>query len=375
MTGIELSGIRKRFGETEVVKGLDLSIRAEEFLVILGPSGCGKSTLLRLIAGLEDVTQGRIAIHGLDVTRTEPGQRGCAMVFQNYALYPHMTVAGNMAYGLKVAGVPRRERAERVARIAAMLELGALLERKPHELSGGQRQRVAMGRAMIRSSRVFLFDEPLSNLDAKLRAQLRLEIKRLHRDLGTTSIFVTHDQLEAMTMADRMVVMNAGRIEQVGTPQDIYRRPATRFVAGFIGAPAMNIIPALIDEDGRAMAPGGWHPCPEAIWALAPGTEVELGVRPADVVPMASASGGPLFTPDVTEDVGTEVHLHARGAGLDLTLSAPAGTPLPTRDFAISFSARVAHCFVKETGQRAALRHSTPERTEAPWPETSLSSI
>lgn len=176
-------------------------------------------------------------------------------------------------------------------------------------------------------------------------------------------------------MADRMVVMNAGRIEQVGTPQDIYRRPATRFVAGFIGAPAMNIIPALIDEDGRAMATGGWHPCPEAVWALPPGTEVELGVRPADVVPATSNARRPPFTPDVSEDVGTEVHLHARGAGLDLTLSAPAGTPLPTRDFAISFPARVAHCFVEETGQRAALRHSIPERTEAPWPETSLSSI
>ncbi|MWB79173.1 sn-glycerol-3-phosphate ABC transporter ATP-binding protein UgpC [Pseudooceanicola sp. 216_PA32_1] len=375
MTGIELTGIRKRFGETEVVKDLDLSIAEREFLVILGPSGCGKSTLLRMIAGLEDVTQGRIAIGAQDVTWTQPGQRGCAMVFQNYALYPHMSVAGNMAYGLKVAGVPRRERSERVARIAATLELGALLDRKPHELSGGQRQRVAMGRAMIRSPRVFLFDEPLSNLDAKLRAQLRLEIKRLHRDLGTTSIFVTHDQLEAMTMADRMVVMNAGRIEQVGTPQEIYRQPATRFVAGFIGAPAINMFPALIDEDGRAMAPGGWYPCPDAVWALAPGTAVELGVRPADVVAAASDACRPSFTPDISEDVGTEVHLHAHGAGFDLTLSVPAGAPLPTRSFAISFPSGVAHCFLKENGQRAALRHSIPERTEATWPETSLSSI
>jgi sn-glycerol 3-phosphate transport system ATP-binding protein len=374
MNGIDLSAIRKRFGETEVVKGLDLTVAEGEFLVILGPSGCGKSTLLRLIAGLEDVTQGQIRIGGRDVTQEEPGRRDCAMVFQNYALYPHMTVAGNMAYGLKVAGVPRRERAERVARIAGMLELGALLDRRPHELSGGQRQRVAMGRAMIRSPRVFLFDEPLSNLDAKLRAQLRLDIKRLHRDLGTTSVFVTHDQLEAMTMADRMVVMNGGRIEQAGTPQEVYRRPATRFVAGFIGAPAMNIFPALIDEGGRAMVSGGWYPCPDAVWALPPGTEVELGVRPADVVPGAPEPGRPAFTPDVSEDVGTEIHLHARGAGLDLTVSAPAGTALPQRDFSVSFPAAAAHCFAADSGQRAALRPTQrPERTDETWTATSLS--
>jgi sn-glycerol 3-phosphate transport system ATP-binding protein len=225
MASIEIRSVRKLYGKTPAVRGVDLSVEDGEFVVVLGPSGCGKSTLLRMIAGLEDISAGEIAIDGRVVNDVEPARRGCAMVFQNYALYPHMTVAQNIGYALKVAGLSRAERDERVGRIAATLELQHLLARKPSELSGGQRQRVAMGRAMVRSPGIFLFDEPLSNLDAKLRIQMRLEIKRLHRELRTTSVFVTHDQVEAMTLADKLVVMNEGLIEQVGSPSQVFRRP------------------------------------------------------------------------------------------------------------------------------------------------------
>ena len=242
MTEISIRGARKTYGRLEIVHGIDLDIGDGEFVVILGPSGCGKSTLLRMIAGLEEITGGEIAIGGRVVNRLEPRERGCAMVFQNYALYPHMTVAENIGYALKVAGVRGPERRARIAKVAETLGLTEHLDRKPAALSGGQRQRVAMGRAMIREPKVFLFDEPLSNLDAKLRVQMRVEIRRLHRRLKATSVFVTHDQIEAMTLADRLVVMNQGRIEQVGAPADVYRRPSSRFVAGFIGSPPMNFL-------------------------------------------------------------------------------------------------------------------------------------
>ena len=247
MADIAIRGVRKSFGHSEIVHGIDLDIADGEFVVILGPSGCGKSTLLRLIAGLEQITAGEIAIGGKVVNKLEPRERGCAMVFQNYALYPHMTVSENIGYALKVAGVKRAERRRRIAEVAGILGVEELLDRKPSALSGGQRQRVAMGRAMIREPRVFLFDEPLSNLDAKLRVQMRVEIRRLHRRLKATSIFVTHDQIEAMTLADRLVVMNRGRIEQVGAPAEVYRRPASRFVAGFIGSPPMNFLAARME--------------------------------------------------------------------------------------------------------------------------------
>ncbi|MFZ4533794.1 MAG: sn-glycerol-3-phosphate ABC transporter ATP-binding protein UgpC, partial [Alsobacter sp.] len=242
MSTISIKGVHKNYGRNPVVKGVDLEIATGEFMVVLGPSGCGKSTLLRMIAGLEAITAGDIAIGGRIVNQLEPRERGCAMVFQNYALYPHMTVAENIGYALKVSGLGKAERRERVAAIAKTVGLEDFLERRPGELSGGQRQRVAMGRAMIREPQVFLFDEPLSNLDAKLRVQMRIEIRKLHNRLKTTSVFVTHDQVEAMTLADRLVVMNAGRIEQIGTPEEVYRAPATRFVAGFIGSPAMNLV-------------------------------------------------------------------------------------------------------------------------------------
>ena len=246
MASISFKNITKCYGAgktaVQILHGIDAEITDHEFIVIVGPSGCGKSTLLRMVAGLEEVTGGQICIGGKVVNELEPAERDIAMVFQNYALYPHMSVFDNMAYGLKIKKVPVEEIRQRVAKAAGILELGKLLDRKPRELSGGQRQRVAMGRAIVRQPQVFLFDEPLSNLDAKLRVQTRLEIQKLHRELGITSLFVTHDQVEAMTLAQRMMVMNAGRMEQFGTPEEVYHRPATTFVASFIGSPPMNLL-------------------------------------------------------------------------------------------------------------------------------------
>jgi multiple sugar transport system ATP-binding protein len=242
VTGIQLNGVTKRYGETEVITGLDLNIHEGEFLVFLGPSGCGKSTLLRMIAGLERVSGGDISIGGRQVTNLPPAKRDVAMVFQHYALYPHMTVYDNMAFGLRNSHVAADEIDRRITEAARMLELDPLLKRRPAQLSGGQRQRVAIGRAVVKEPEAFLFDEPLSNLDASLRTRTRVELARIHRRLNATMVFVTHDQIEAMTLATRIVVMNRGRIEQIGEPLEIYRRPATRFVAGFIGAPAMNFI-------------------------------------------------------------------------------------------------------------------------------------
>jgi len=246
MASLSLRNVVKHYGHgtraQPVIHGVSAEVADGEFVVIVGPSGCGKSTLLRMVAGLEDITGGEIAIGQRVVNRLEPAERDIAMVFQNYALYPHMSVYDNMAYGLKIKKLPREEIQRRVQRAAEILELTHLLERKPRQLSGGQRQRVAMGRAIVREPQVFLFDEPLSNLDAKLRAQTRIEIQKLHRELGITSLFVTHDQVEAMTLAQRMIVMNEGRMEQFGTPEEVYHRPATTFVAGFIGAPPMNLL-------------------------------------------------------------------------------------------------------------------------------------
>ena len=253
MASLSLKNVVKRYGigktAVAVLHGVSADIADHEFIVIVGPSGCGKSTLLRMVAGLEEITEGQIEIGGRVVNGLEPSERDIAMVFQNYALYPHMSVFDNMAYGLKIAKVPREEIKTRVDKAAKILELGALLGRKPRELSGGQRQRVAMGRAIVRQPRVFLFDEPLSNLDAKLRVQTRLEIQKLHRELGITSLFVTHDQVEAMTLAQRMMVMNAGRMEQFGTPEEVYNRPATTFVAGFMGSPPMNLLKNALNTD------------------------------------------------------------------------------------------------------------------------------
>jgi multiple sugar transport system ATP-binding protein len=250
MATLELAGLRKSFAATHVLHKVDLTLDDGEMLVIVGASGCGKSTLLRLVAGLEQPTEGRITLAGRDISRLDPAERDIAMVFQNYALYPHMTVFDNMAYALKIRGLSATDIKARVAAAAALLNIEPLLARKPRQLSGGQRQRVAMGRAIVRNPKVFLFDEPLSNLDAKLRVQMRTEIKKVHQQVRTTTVYVTHDQVEAMTLADRVVVMNKGVIEQVGSPQELYHNPKTRFVAGFIGSPAMNFIPCRLENGG-----------------------------------------------------------------------------------------------------------------------------
>ena len=281
MSGVNIQGLSIKFGTNEVIRGLDLQVVEGEFLVLLGPSGCGKSTLLHSIAGLIDVAGGRIEIGGQDMTDAEPSERGIGMVFQSYALYPTMTVEKNMSFGLRVAGTPKAEIARRVDKAASMLQLTPLLNRKPAQLSGGQRQRVAIGRALVREAGVFLFDEPLSNLDAKLRAELRRELKLLHHALGSTMIYVTHDQVEAMTLATRIVVMKGGVIQQIGTPAEVYERPANLFVAGFLGAPAINLVPARVGADGRTL--DGVLPLQLAEGRATAGQAVVLGVRPEHI--------------------------------------------------------------------------------------------
>lgn len=304
MARLSLSGIRKSYGNQEVLHGIDLSVDSGDFVVFVGPSGCGKSTLLRMMAGLEEITSGTFSIDGQMANNIAPSQRGIAMVFQSYALYPHMSVRGNLEYGLKNRGTPRAEIDARVEEAARILEIGPFLERKPRQLSGGQRQRVAMGRAIVRHPKAFLFDEPLSNLDAKLRGQMRVEIKRLQRSLNTTSVYVTHDQLEAMTLADRVVVMNTGRIEQIGKPTEVYERPASLFVAGFVGSPPMNLFKT---DELKAEAGDG---LPEAIGANT-GT---IGIRP-DAVTL-SPNGDPAIaitgTIELIEPVGGESHVYLR---------------------------------------------------------------
>ncbi|GAB5376920.1 MAG: ABC transporter ATP-binding protein [Acuticoccus sp.] len=282
MAEINLSDIRKSFGTVDVIKGVDLSIADKEFVVFVGPSGCGKSTMLRLIAGLEDVTSGTIAIDGKDVTALSAPERGLSMVFQSYALYPHLSVRENMAFPLSVAGASKAEIKDAVDDAAAVLRLEPLLERKPKDLSGGQRQRVAIGRAIVRAPAAFLFDEPLSNLDAALRVQMRIEIARLRSRLDATMIYVTHDQVEAMTLADRIVVFSAGRIEQIGAPLDLYRNPANIFVATFIGSPTMNILPCRPGEGSGTVTVGGQALTTERMVADA-SAPTQLGIRPEDM--------------------------------------------------------------------------------------------
>ena len=324
MATIALNGVRKSFAKTEVIHGIDIDIADGEFIVIVGPSGCGKSTLLRMVAGLETVTAGDVMIDGARVNGLEPMDRNIAMVFQNYALYPHMSVFDNMAYGLKIAGKPKAEIRERVARAAELLQLEDFLDRKPRQLSGGQRQRVAMGRAIVREPAVFLFDEPLSNLDAKLRVQMRLEIKALQRDLGVTALYVTHDQVEAMTLADRMIVMNAGVAEQIGSPLQVYADPKTVFVAGFIGSPPMNFLHAEAFADNR---PAGELSSGDSGAA----TDARIyGLRPEHL-----ALGDPdrarlTGTLKYAEALGAETLLHLTTAGGELLTVRQAGSePVP----------------------------------------------
>ncbi|OCP09772.1 sn-glycerol-3-phosphate import ATP-binding protein UgpC [Ensifer sp. LC14] len=318
MAEITLKDVRKAYGTVEAIKGVSLGIADGEFVVLVGPSGCGKSTLLRMIAGLEGITGGDIHIGGRRVNDVEPAERDIAMVFQNYALYPHMTVRQNLAYGLKNRNTPAAEIDRRIITAARTLEIEPYLERKPRQLSGGQRQRVAMGRAIVRQPAAFLFDEPLSNLDAKLRGQMRIEIKRLQRSLGTTSVYVTHDQMEAMTLADRLVVVNAGRIEQVGTPIELYERPATTFVATFIGSPSMNLL------KGTDMT-AGWSLAPDV---PRPSGEYTLGVRPEDLSPLPADGATLPFEATVRIDgielVGAESLMHGKlENGTDLVFRVP----------------------------------------------------
>ncbi|SEE58832.1 carbohydrate ABC transporter ATP-binding protein, CUT1 family [Rhizobiales bacterium GAS188] len=317
MASIDITGVRKSFGGVSVLKGVDLTIASGEFVVLVGPSGCGKSTLLRLIAGLEDMSSGEIRIGGSVVNELPPKDRDIAMVFQSYALYPHMSVRDNMSYSLKLKRSPREAIAEAVRKAGAKLGLDALLERKPRQLSGGQRQRVAMGRAIVRKPKAFLFDEPLSNLDARLREQMRFEIRKLHRDLGTTSVYVTHDQIEAMTMADRIVAMNGGIVQQVGTPLELYDDPANIFVAGFIGSPAMNFLNAKLVPDGGAAAVR----VGDAVLATVPlpacvpaDGSVVAGARPERVV-LADGEGSVAARVDLVEPtgLGTVAHLELAG--------------------------------------------------------------
>ena len=309
MAKVGFRDVRKSYGDLEVIHGVTTDVADGEFIVIVGPSGCGKSTLLRMVAGLEAITSGEIAIGDRVVNALEPKDRDIAMVFQNYALYPHMSVFDNMAYGLKIRGFAKDDIRARVDRAAGILELGPLLDRKPRQLSGGQRQRVAMGRAIVREPAVFLFDEPLSNLDAKLRVQMRFEIQKLHRRLGTTSLYVTHDQVEAMTLAHRMIVMNAGRAEQIGTPMEVYENPATLFVAGFIGSPAMNFLPARAEGGGRfALLAGGTLAA--AVDGVPAGSAITVGVRPEHLRPSAAGEAALSGPVEMVEQLGADTLIH-----------------------------------------------------------------
>jgi multiple sugar transport system ATP-binding protein len=333
MSTVTLKNIRKSYGAVEIIKGVDLQIEDREFCVFVGPSGCGKSTLLRMIAGLEEITSGDLLIDGARVNDVPPAERGLAMVFQSYALYPHMTVADNMAFSLRLAGVPKEERMRKVTEAANVLHLGPLLERKPKDLSGGQRQRVAIGRAIVRKPKVFLFDEPLSNLDAALRVNMRIELARLHEELAATMIYVTHDQVEAMTMADKIVVLQGGIVEQAGTPLELYHHPRNLFVAGFIGSPKMNFLPVTVNAVDQAGATvqlpgGGTVTVPVQPGRLRPGDAVTLGVRPEHLQP--SDEGELVSEVTVVERLGGETFLYTQLASGEMMVVQADGE-IPTR--------------------------------------------
>ncbi|HGF0769154.1 TPA: sn-glycerol-3-phosphate import ATP-binding protein UgpC [Kluyvera georgiana] len=355
MAGLKLQAVSKSWdGKTQVIQPLTLDVADGEFIVMVGPSGCGKSTLLRMVAGLERVTSGDIWIDRKRVTEMEPKDRGIAMVFQNYALYPHMSVEENMAWGLKIRGMGKAHIAEKVQEAARILELDGLLKRRPRELSGGQRQRVAMGRAIVRDPAVFLFDEPLSNLDAKLRVQMRLELQQLHRRLKTTSLYVTHDQVEAMTLAQRVMVMNKGIAEQIGTPVEVYEKPASRFVASFIGSPAMNLLDGQLDASGtRFVLPNGMQlPIPAGRREYA-GRRMTLGIRPEHIALSSQAEGGVPMVIDTLEILGADNLAHGRFGELKMVVRLPhqqrpnAGTTLW-----LHLPDEHLHLFDGETGMR-----------------------
>ena len=373
MANLLLTGLRKSYGDIQVIPGIDLEIRDGEFMVFVGPSGCGKSTLLRCIAGLEEITAGELRIGGELVNEVPPSKRGIAMVFQSYALYPHMSVAKNMAFGLRLAGFSTEQMTTAVQRAAQILQIEHLLERKPKALSGGQRQRVAIGRAIVRKPGVFLFDEPLSNLDAGMRVQMRVELARLHKELKTTMIYVTHDQVEAMTLANRIVVLNAGRIEQVGTPMDLYHRPVNKFVAGFIGSPKMNFIEGSLvsatptHADVR-LEEGAVIQVAADATALPTGTTLTLGIRPEHV----QAGKAPSFNAikaqvQVAEHLGDTIYLHLlmSGAPDNLTVRTEPENPLDTGDMAW-LALPPKRCFLfTEQGQTLPSVRSSPDSLPA----------
>ena len=349
MATLQLNNVKKRFGDNEVIHGVSIDINDGEFIVIVGPSGCGKSTLLRMVAGLESVSDGDVLIGEDRVNDKEPMDRNIAMVFQNYALYPHMSVRQNMAYGLKIAKVPKPEIERKVAEAARLLQLEDYLDRKPRQLSGGQRQRVAMGRAIVREPAVFLFDEPLSNLDAKLRVQMRLEIKQLQSKLGITSLYVTHDQVEAMTMADRMIVMNGGVAEQIGSPLEVYQQPQTLFAAQFIGSPAMNIVDGRIDNGRLTLENQAEFPCNSAHQG-----DVVVGIRPEH---LSSDDNGPLeMQVNLAEPLGANTLLHGRlsngGGEFTASLSGVHQLADSAQSMRLSVAADNIHLFDRTTGQR-----------------------
>jgi sn-glycerol 3-phosphate transport system ATP-binding protein len=351
MATLILEGLRKSFGKTAVLHGIDLSMPTGEMLVIVGASGCGKSTLLRLVAGLEEPTAGKIVLDGVDVAPRDPAERDIAMVFQNYALYPHMSVFDNMAYGLRIREMPKAEIERRVTEAAATLELSPLLQRKPRQLSGGQRQRVAMGRAIVREPKLFLFDEPLSNLDATLRVTMRAEIRRLQRRMGVTSLFVTHDQVEAMTLGDRLLVLHKGQAVQLATPMEVFNKPANVYVAGFIGAPAMNLLPASLTQDGRAaqleIGPtiafaDGPRPGPE-------GRALVIGIRPEH---LRLDPDGFVLPVDLVEPLGSEtVVIGKLDNGTMLTIKLPCAG-VSDASLRVGIPSEHVHVFDAQTGLR-----------------------
>jgi sn-glycerol 3-phosphate transport system ATP-binding protein len=352
MAAVTLEAVRKIYpGGVEAVRGVSLAVPDGSFTVLVGPSGCGKSTLLRMIAGLETISAGTVAIGPRVVNDVQPAERDIAMVFQNYALYPHMSVYDNMAYGLRNRGTPKAEIEARVREAAGILGVEPYLARRPRELSGGQRQRVAMGRAIVRKPQVFLFDEPLSNLDAKLRVQMRVEIKRLQRALGVTSVYVTHDQVEAMTLSDQLVVMNAGEVEQIGPPTELYRRPATRFVAGFLGSPGMNFLAGRVGEPGSVVL--GGQPWPVAASrGLGQGAAVEVGVRPEDLRVAVPGEPALRFAIEFAEELGATRLVHGRIGESAATAQIAADQPLMSGEIGMSVRPDAIHVFDAATGIR-----------------------
>ncbi|MCR8722855.1 sn-glycerol-3-phosphate import ATP-binding protein UgpC [Frigidibacter sp. ROC022] len=348
MAGIVLEGVGKSYdGKTLAVQGINLTVADGEFVVLVGPSGCGKSTLLRMVAGLETISEGTVSIGDRVVNKVEPADRDIAMVFQNYALYPHMSVRQNLAYGLKNRKMDRAEIARRVDEAAKILEIGEYLDRKPRALSGGQRQRVAMGRAIVRDPAAFLFDEPLSNLDAKLRVTMRGEIRLLQKRLGTTSLYVTHDQVEAMTLADRLVVLNGGRVEQIGAPMDVYKRPASAFVAAFIGSPAMNLLPAVLS--GGTVQFGGGR---VAVGDGLPDGRITLGIRPEDLRPAAADEDGAFEMPVAyIEELGSQRLVHGSIEGEDVVCAVPAERPVG-ESLHLTADPALLHVFDAQSGAR-----------------------